>query len=167
VAVNLSMWDLHDPALPDGVAALLAASGVPADALCLEVTETALMTDVGRATEVLGRLRALGVRVSVDDFGTGYSSLSYLKRLPVDEIKIDRSFVRQLATDRADATLVASIVGLGHGLGLRVVAEGVEDRQSHEMLAAMGCDQAQGYHLSRPLPADEITRWLEATRAIA
>jgi diguanylate cyclase (GGDEF)-like protein/PAS domain S-box-containing protein len=168
MAVNLSTWNLHDPALPEVVAARLAMHDVPPEALCLEVTETAVMTDMTRTHEVLRRLRARGVGISVDDFGTGYSSLSYLKQLPVDELKIDRSFVRQLATDRTDATLVASIVGLGHGLGLRVVAEGIEDQRSWDALAGMGCDVAQGYYLSRPLPADDLTRWLQATpRAVA
>jgi len=126
------------------------------------------MTDIARTHEVLRRLRALGVAVAVDDFGTDYSSLAYLKQLPVDELKIDRSFVRQLATDRTDATLVASIVGLGHGLGLRVVAEGIEDQRSWDALVGMGCDSAQGYYLSRPLLADDLTRWLQATsRAVA
>jgi len=168
MAVNLSVWNLHDAALPEVVAARLAVHGVPPEALCLEVTETALMTDVARAREVLGCLRALGIRLAVDDFGAGYSSLSYLKELPVDELKIDRSFVRYLATDKTDATLVASIVGLGRGLGLRVVAEGVEDPQGWEALGRMGCDMAQGYYLSRPLPADGLTHWLRATsRAVA
>jgi diguanylate cyclase (GGDEF)-like protein/PAS domain S-box-containing protein len=159
VAVNLSMWDLHDPLLPDTIAGLLRTYGLPPAALCLELTESALMADAARALDVLARLRALGVRLAIDDFGTGYSSLSYLKRLPVDELKIDQSFVRRVAADEIDATLVASILGVGHGLGLTVVAEGVEDRPGWELLARLGCDTIQGYYLSRPLPADALAHW--------
>jgi len=112
---------------------------------------------------VLTRLSALGARISIDDFGTGYSSLAYLKRLPVDELKIDRSFVQHLATDENDTAIVCSTIGLGHSLGLRVVAEGVEDERAWNLLAGMGCDVAQGYYLSRPLPASELDAWLSAS----
>ncbi len=162
MAVNLSVWNLHDPALPDTIAGLLETYHVPPAALCLELTESAIMADMERAVDVLTRLRALGVRLAVDDFGTGYSSLAYLKRLPVDELKIDKSFVQRLAEDATDVTVVTSVVGLGHGLGLHVVAEGVENGATLELLARLGCDTAQGYHLSRPLPPDELARWLHA-----
>jgi len=168
VSVNLSVWTLHDPALPERIAALLRAHAVPPSGLHLEVTETTLMADPERALAVLRRLAALGVGLAVDDFGAGYSSLAYLKTLPVDELKIDKGFVRELATDAADAAIVASTVGLGHALGLRVVAEGIEDRASWEALAGMDCDVAQGYYLSRPLPPDTFARWLrEAARSVA
>jgi len=160
ISVNLSMWNLHDPALPDRVAALLREHDVRPAWLRLELTESALMVDTARTMDVLTRLAALGVRLAVDDFGSGYSSLAYLKRLPVDELKIDKGFVRELATDATDAAIVASTVALGHALGLRVVAEGIEDRAACDRLAGMGCDVAQGYYLSRPLPADALARWL-------
>jgi len=168
VAVNLSMWNLRDAGLPETVAALLRAYDVPPAALRLELTESAIMGDAARALDVLTRLHRLGVRLSVDDFGAGYSSLAYLKRLPVDELKIDRSFVRSLAEDETDATLVASIIGLGHSLGLTVVAEGMENAEALAMLGHLGCDVAQGYHVSRPRAADDLERWLRgAARAIA
>jgi EAL domain-containing protein (putative c-di-GMP-specific phosphodiesterase class I) len=120
----------------------------------------AIMSDAGRALAVLTRLRALGVRISVDDFGTGYSSLAYLKRLPVDELKIDRSFIRNIATDEEDAAIVRSTIGLGHELGLTVLAEGVEDQASWDRLEQFGCDLAQGYFMARPLSALDLDRWL-------
>src|SRR6266550_6243078 len=118
------------------------------------------MADAAHAVEVLARLRSMGVHLSIDDFGTGYSSLAYLKRLPVDEIKIDKSFILHMAVDGNDALIARSTVDLGHNLGLKVVAEGVETPEAWEQLAAMGCDIAQGYLISRPLPAEDLTRWL-------
>src|SRR4051812_3006960 len=112
-----------------------------------------LMADAGRALEVLTELRTIGVRTAIDDFGTGYSSLAYLKRLPVDQIKIDKSSVRDMAIDENDFVIVRSIIDLGHNLGLAVVAEGVEDQASIDHLGALGCDLVQGYYVSRPLPA--------------
>ncbi len=168
VSVNLSMWNLHDPALPDRVAGLLQDHGLSPAWLRLELTESALMADTERTVDVLARLAALGPRLAVDDFGSGYSSLAYLKKLPVDELKIDKGFVREMATDATDAAIVASTVALGHALGLRVVAEGIENRATWELLAGMGCDVAQGYHIARPLPPDALTRWLhEAPWAVA
>jgi len=168
VSVNLSVWNLHDVGLPDRIVALLQTHAVPPASLRLEVTETALMADPERALTVLTRLAALGLGVAVDDFGAGYSSLAYLKTLPVDELKIDKGFVHELATDATDTAIVAATVGLGHALGLRVVAEGIEDRASWDQLAGMGCDVAQGYYLSRPQPADALARWLrEAVWSVA
>ncbi len=168
VSVNLSMWNLHDPALPERVAGLLREHSLPSAWLRLELTESALMADPERAMDVLTRLAGLGVRLAVDDFGSGYSSLAYLKTLPVDELKVDKGFVRELATDETDAAIVASTVALGHALGLRVVAEGIEDRATWDLLAGMGCDVAQGYYLSRPLTADALARWLrESPWAVA
>ena len=119
------------------------------------------MTDPARALAVLQALDAMGIGLSIDDFGTGYSSMSYLKKLPVRELKIDRSFVKGLITDANDVVLVQSAVDLGHNLGLHVVAEGVEDAATMSMLAAMGCDELQGYFISRPVPADRFFSWLE------
>jgi diguanylate cyclase len=161
VAVNLSATDLLDRSLVDDVAALMRRYGTPARRITLEVTESILMTDPARAMEVLGELRGLGVSVALDDFGTGWSSLTHLQRMPVDEIKIDRSFVAAMATDTSSAAIVSSTVDLAHALGLRVVAEGIEDEATWTRLRAVGCDAAQGYHLSKPLPPGE----LEATIA--
>jgi len=163
VAVNLSAWDLHDPGLPAAIAELLAAHGVAPARLRLELTEGTLMADAARTLAVLSRIAATGVSIAVDDFGTGYSSLAYLKRLPVTELKIDKGFVLTMATDETDAAIVASTISLGHSLGLRVTAEGVEDRATWERLTALGCDLAQGYYVSPPLPPAALARWLEAT----
>jgi diguanylate cyclase (GGDEF)-like protein len=164
IAVNLSTRSLQDPAIVDEVAGLLLRYGVPADRLTLEVTESSVMADPGRAVALLGQLRALGVRLSIDDFGTGYSSLSYLQRLPVQEVKIDRSFVSALSGDGENAAIVRAIVDLGRHLGLDVVAEGVEDQGTWELLTSMGCDLVQGWHLARAMPADELPGWLAARR---
>jgi predicted signal transduction protein with EAL and GGDEF domain len=160
VAVNLSMRNLHDPQLSDTIVDLLATWSLPPEVLNLEITETSLMAEPDRALGVLAGIRDMGVGMAIDDFGTGYSSLAYLKRLPVAELKIDKSFVRDMAADRSDLAIVRSTVELAHNLGLRVVAEGVEDGATQELLARLGCDQAQGYHISRPLPASELTDWL-------
>jgi len=162
VAVNLSARTLRDPELSEAIAGLLQAHGVPADKLRVELTESMVMADLPTAVEVLTRLSQLGVRVAIDDFGTGYSSLTHLKRLPVDEIKIDRSFVTNMTTDSDDATIVASTIGLGHSLGLRFVAEGVESRDTWQALEALGCDSAQGFYVSPALPATELGQWLRA-----
>src|SRR5262249_55660883 len=130
--------------------------------LTIEITESSLMADAARAMDVLSRLRAMGVSVSIDDFGTGYSSLAYLKRLPVQELKIDKSFVAHMATDENDAAIVRSTVGLAHGLGLGVVAEGVEDQSTWDLLSAYGGDVAQGYFISRPLPPLVLGEWLDS-----
>jgi diguanylate cyclase (GGDEF)-like protein len=162
VAVNLSATDLLDRSLVDDVAALLRRYGTPARRITLEVTESVLMTDPVRAMEVLGKLRGLGLSVALDDFGTGWSSLTHLQRMPVDEIKIDRSFVAAMATEASSAAIVSSTVDLAHALGLRVVAEGIEDGATWARLRAVGCDAAQGYHLSRPLPPGELEATAEA-----
>ncbi|MBI3301707.1 MAG: EAL domain-containing protein [Deltaproteobacteria bacterium] len=160
VAVNLSMRNLQDPRLPDIITELLATWSVAPTCLDVEITESALAADPERALEILTRLGEMGVRISIDDFGTGYSSLAYLKRLPVDEIKIDKSFVIGMTADDNDAAIVRSTIDLGHNLGLAVVAEGVENQATWDLLAALGCDFAQGYYLSRPVPAVELTHWL-------
>jgi predicted signal transduction protein with EAL and GGDEF domain len=160
IAVNLSTRCLLDPSLPDLVGRLLAEYGVPAALLRLEVTESAVMGDPARATAVLQRLHGLGVRLSIDDFGTGYTSMAYLRQLPVDELKVDRSFVTSMTDNEHDAVLVRTAIDLGHNLGLTVVAEGVEQAAHVSALRALDCDVAQGYHYARPLPADEITALL-------
>jgi diguanylate cyclase (GGDEF)-like protein len=151
VAVNLSTRCLLDADLPQLVARLLAEHRVPAGLLRLEVTESAVMGDAARCMDVLQRLHDLGVRLSIDDFGTGYSSMAYLRRLPVDELKIDRSFVLGMTTAQHDAVLVRTAIDLGHNLGLTVVAEGVEGAEHVAALRALGCDIAQGYYYARPM----------------
>jgi EAL domain-containing protein (putative c-di-GMP-specific phosphodiesterase class I) len=164
VAVNLSTWSLHDADLVEEVARLLRRHGVAADRLTLEVTEGSVMADPSRSVALLHQLRDLGVRLSVDDFGTGYSSLSYLKRLPVQEVKIDRSFVSGLREQGEDVAIVRAIIDLGRHLGLEVVAEGVEDQATWDLLGSMNCDLVQGWHVARPMPIGELLPWL-ATRA--
>lgn len=161
VAVNLSTSDLMNPGLPAQVLSLLKEFAVPANQLKLEVTESAVMHDTDRALDVLNMLSAMGVTLSIDDYGTGYSSLSYIKKLPVSEIKIDKSFVMNLAKSDEDNILVRSTIELGHNLGLTVTAEGVEDEESVARLKAYGCDTLQGYHISRPVPAQELERFLK------
>ncbi len=161
VAVNLSARSLLDTELPEHVAGLLDRWDMPARFLTLELTESFLMADSARSIGVMAELSTVGVRLSIDDFGTGYSSLSYLKRLPIDEIKVDRSFVTNMQRDPNDAMIVRATVELGKNLGLQVVAEGVEDPDTLRELTELGCDLAQGYLISRPMPAAEVTRYLE------
>jgi predicted signal transduction protein with EAL and GGDEF domain len=161
VAVNLSARCLLDASLPDLVSRLLREHGVPAALLRLEVTESAVMSDAARCTDVLQRLHELGVRLSIDDFGTGYSSMVHLRRLPVDELKIDRSFVLGMTTMPADAVLVRTAIDLGHNLGLTVVAEGVEGLEHAAALRDLGCDVAQGYHYAWPMGEADMTALLE------
>ncbi|HEX6675360.1 MAG TPA: EAL domain-containing protein [Actinomycetes bacterium] len=160
VAVNVSARRLLDLAFPDEVAATLATWGVPPELLIVEITESTLMADPTHALEVLGRLNDMGVQVAIDDFGTGYSSMAYLKSLPVHELKVDRSFVSQMTSSTRDAVIVRSTVDLGRNLGLRVVAEGVEDPATRDELDALGCDAIQGFYVCRPVPPDELLRWL-------
>ncbi|MFN2538278.1 MAG: putative bifunctional diguanylate cyclase/phosphodiesterase, partial [Mycobacteriales bacterium] len=164
VSVNLSVRNLMEPDLVSSVAALLERHGVPARQLTLEITESHLMSDPARTEEVLHGLGSLGVRLSIDDFGTGYSSLAYLKQLPVSEVKVDKSFVLNLADDADDAAIVEAIITLAHTLRLAVVAEGVEDEPTRERLRDLGCDQMQGYHLARPMREAELTAWLATSR---
>jgi EAL domain-containing protein (putative c-di-GMP-specific phosphodiesterase class I) len=164
VAVNVSVQNLDDPRLAASVAELLDRYGVPPRDLIVEITETSVLVDPARATEVLGRLRTLGVRVAIDDFGAGQSALGYLKQLPADELKIDRSFIRDLQHNDRDAAIVRAAIELGHSLGLSVVAEGVEDEVTWDQLASLGCDVAQGYFMARPLTADDLETWLRTSR---
>jgi EAL domain-containing protein (putative c-di-GMP-specific phosphodiesterase class I) len=160
VSVNLSARNLIDDRCLGTLRALLATHGVDPSSLELEITETALMHDPDQAAARLDRIAALGVRISIDDYGTGYSSLGYLHRLPIHALKIDRLFVRNMAGNEHDAIIVRSTVALAHSLGLQVVAEGVEDARTREMLEGMGCDQIQGFYLSQPLPPEQLGRFL-------
>ena len=159
MAVNLSTRDLLDPDFPDRVATLLARHGTPAAAFCLEITESAMMDEPQRAETTLNKLAALGFKLSIDDFGTGYSSLAYLRRLPVHELKIDRSFVSGMDAQAGNAQIVRSTIDLAHNLGLRVVAEGVEGPAVYALLQELRCDEAQGYFISPPLPAADFAAW--------
>ncbi|HLL80926.1 MAG TPA: bifunctional diguanylate cyclase/phosphodiesterase, partial [Ktedonobacteraceae bacterium] len=160
IAVNLSMWDLRDSSLPTTIRALLDQYQVPSRNLRVELTESAAMTDPEHTLEVLKQLAKEGICSSIDDFGTGYSSLAYLKRLIVNELKIDRSFVRHITEEASDETIVRSTVTMAHSLGLKVVVEGVEDEASYNLLARLDCDTAQGYFMARPLPPHELECWL-------
>jgi EAL domain-containing protein (putative c-di-GMP-specific phosphodiesterase class I) len=161
VAVNLSARSLLDLELPDQVLQLLERWSVAPDRLVLEITESFIMSDPLRAKAVVDRLSEIGVVLAIDDFGTGYSSLAYLKRLPIKELKVDRSFISEMLTDENDAVIVRSTIELGHNLGLSVVAEGVESFDQWTELASLGCDIAQGYFLSPAMPADELKEWVQ------
>jgi diguanylate cyclase (GGDEF)-like protein len=160
IAVNLSMRNIHDPQLPQTIAQLLQRWDARPDLLRLEMTETVLAADPQRALQTMDSLRAMGVHIALDDFGIGYSSLAYLNRLPLDEIKIDRSFVIGMIDDESSATIVRATVDLGHGLGYGVVAEGVENAETRQRLSALGCDAIQGYLVARPMPADQTAEWI-------
>ena len=166
MAINLSASSLHDPKLEYQIGHLLSKVMLPPSSLELEITETAMMTDPVQAHDLLTRLDALGIRISIDDFGTGYSSLSYLKRLPVDEIKIDKSFVLNMINQNNDDSIVLATIGLAHDLGMEVVAEGVEDQTSQDVLETYGCNTVQGFHICNPLPAEELTKLLSPSKPI-
>jgi diguanylate cyclase len=159
VAVNVAMRNLLDDDFAAIVMENLTRTGCEPGLLTLEITETNVMTDTARTIDVMNRLAEIGVRLSVDDFGTGYSSLSYLQQLPVVELKIDQCFVRDMVRDPGADAIVRSVLDLASNLQLSVVAEGVEDRETWERLQRLGCSLAQGYHLARPMPADDIAPW--------
>ena len=163
VSVNLSAKNLLDPEFPDTVAGTIASYDFPPSSLTLEITETAIMADPEFALEVVNRLAGMGVKISIDDFGTGYSSLAYLKKLPVTELKIDKSFVMDMLEDDNDAVIVQATIGMAHNLGLKVVAEGVENEKVIARLCELGCDTLQGYHFSKPLRAAEFAAWLDSS----
>jgi diguanylate cyclase (GGDEF)-like protein len=167
VAVNVSMRDIHSPGFVQSIQSGLLKHGVPPAALQLEITERVLLEDPQRAAATLGGLDALGVRLSLDDFGTGYSSLVLLRKMPVSEIKIDKSFVERLAHDLEDEAIVRSTVDLAHSLHLHVVAEGVEDQVTWDRLAELGCDAGQGWLMAKALPGDEATAWMAARHPVA
>ena len=160
--MNLSARTLIERDLPDRIEAMCHRWAVPTNRLVLEITESMVVADPARALPILGRLHELGVEIAVDDFGTGFSSMDYLKRLPVREVKIDRSFVTTMATDARDAAIVRCTIDLARSLGLRVVAEGVESSDVRARLTSMGCDHAQGYSFSRALPQADFAAWLSA-----
>ncbi|MFD6565017.1 putative bifunctional diguanylate cyclase/phosphodiesterase [Micromonospora profundi] len=165
-ALNVSVRDLHTGEIADQIADRLARYGVPAERLQLEITEGALMADPRRVLATISRLHRIGVAIALDDFGTGYSSLQHLRRLPLSEVKVDRSFVLGMADDPDDAAIVRSMIELAGALGLRVVAEGVEDERTWRMLHAAGCDAAQGWFYARPMPAEELINWLARYRPV-
>jgi EAL domain-containing protein (putative c-di-GMP-specific phosphodiesterase class I)/CheY-like chemotaxis protein len=161
VAVNISMQTMQDPLFAERLAAFLARDRAEAEWFELEITESTFMHEPERTLETVEAVRRLGFVVSIDDFGTGYSSLGYLAALPVNAVKIDRQFVIPMTTDHRREAIVRATIALGHDLGFEVVAEGVEDREIWELLGALGCDVAQGYHIARPMPLAEVARWLE------
>ncbi|MBH9551905.1 putative bifunctional diguanylate cyclase/phosphodiesterase [Inhella gelatinilytica] len=165
ISVNLSTRDLLDHELPHKIMAQLAEVHASTEHLCLEITESAIMDDPQRAQLTLDALSSQGFKLSIDDFGTGYSSLAYLKRLPVDELKIDRSFVMAMETDADDAKIVHSTIELAHNLGLSVVAEGVETARAWELLRDLGCDEGQGYFIGKPMPQEQFLQWLRDWKA--
>ncbi|WP_327032555.1 putative bifunctional diguanylate cyclase/phosphodiesterase [Micromonospora ureilytica] len=165
-ALNVSVRDLHTGEIADQIADRLARHGVPAERLQVEITEGALMADPRRVLATISRLHRIGVAIALDDFGTGYSSLQHLRRLPLSEVKVDRSFVLGMADDADDAAIVRSMIELAGALGLRVVAEGVEDERTWRMLHAAGCDAAQGWFYARPMPAEDLVTWLARYRPV-
>lgn len=164
IAVNVSPRSLHHAAFPGRVSELLDTYGTPASSLTLELTEHLVMSDPDRSARCLHQLHEMGVTLAIDDFGRGYTSLSYLRRLPVDQLKIDRSFLVGLA-DGEDDTLVRSMIDLAHNLGMQVVAQGVETEGVYQQLVELGCDAAQGYHVCRPAPASGVAEWIERRQA--
>jgi len=167
MAVNISVQCLQDAGFVDRVLSSIHQYGVRPGALTLEITESEFMTDTGHAIDTLEKLSAEGVRLSIDDFGTGYSSLSYLKRMPVDELKIDQSFIKNMAENEEDASIVKAIIDLSHTLDLLVVSEGVEDQTTLQMLTSLGTDQVQGFFVHRPIPASELNKWLKTWDGVA
>lgn len=164
ISVNVTASSLLELSLPDHITELCAQHQVPPDRLVLEVTETEAMRDVTRTMDVLLRMRIRSIGVSIDDFGTGHSSLRELQRMPFSEMKIDKSFVLDMANNRDCTVIVNSIIDLGHNLGLKVIAEGVEDVRIWRMLAERNCDFAQGFYMAKPMPAEEFNRWLTSWR---
>lgn len=166
MAVNLSPRQFMEVSLTDLVAQILEETGLEAHYLELEITESLLMKDVEGAIVTLNALKAIGVQLAIDDFGTGYSSLSYLKRFPINWLKIDQSFVRDITTDPDDAAIILAIITLAHSLQLKVIAEGVENEEQLIFLKANRCDEMQGYYFSHPLPPEEVTALLKNKQTI-
>jgi len=164
ISVNLSARQLKDESLPSQISRALQETGMPADYLGIELTESAIILDPEIALSRLQKIKEMGVSLSLDDFGTGYSSLSYLKRFPIDTLKIDQAFVRDVKVDHEDAALVKAIIAMAHGLGMDVIAEGVEIQEQLEFLGANACDSIQGFLFSRPLPADEMEAMLASQK---
>ena len=162
MAVNMSPSSLIDTVLPERISAMLSSRGLSPAVLVLEITEDFLLSDRERARSILARLQATGIRISIDDFGTGYSSLAYLRDLPIDELKLDKSFIIPMKDDPRATALVVSTIDMAHSLGLRMVAEGVEDSTAYSELVGFGCDAAQGFLMSHPVPAIELEDWFDA-----
>jgi EAL domain-containing protein (putative c-di-GMP-specific phosphodiesterase class I) len=162
LSVNLSVAQLADPELVDQLQSVLQATGLPARQLELELTESHLMDNPAAAQRQVAALKDLGVQIAIDDFGTGYSSLAYLKRFAIDKLKVDQSFVQGMLDDGADAAIVHAVIALGHTLGLKVVAEGVENLPTAQTLSALGCDELQGYCFSRPLAVPDFAAWVQS-----
>jgi EAL domain-containing protein (putative c-di-GMP-specific phosphodiesterase class I) len=160
--VNLTPRDLLDPELPDDIAELLADKGVPPRALHVEITEDAMVVDFDTSVSVLSQLRELGVRVAIDDFGTGYSSLQHLHRLPVDQLKIDRSFISRMGSDERAAAIVRASINLAGDLGLATVSEGIDDPATLRLVSDLGCDEVQGFLIQRPMDAASFLSWVLA-----
>jgi EAL domain-containing protein (putative c-di-GMP-specific phosphodiesterase class I) len=158
--VNVSARSFQSPRLAEKIQRALEITGVSGEYLEIEITEATLMLDLKLASATLNRLTQYGVTIAIDDFGTGYSSLSYLKQLPIHTLKIDQSFIMDVAYDRQDIAIVRSIIELGHNLGYKVVAEGVEHSMAWNMLSDLGCDAAQGFHISQPLAKDHFSSWI-------
>lgn len=165
VSVNLSARDLHDPELPDIVAGVAASAGIQPSWMMLEITESSIMTDPERSLEIIQRLHDMGYKLSIDDFGTGYSSLAYLKKMPLTELKIDKSFVGDVIKSENDAVIVKATINLAHNLGLQVTAEGVESKPILDLLDSYACDLAQGYYLSKPIALEDFNEWMRADAA--
>jgi len=160
ISINLSPSTFLDSDLPDLIIGMLSLYEIPPAYIIFEITESSMIKDPDLALEILNRLTKRGLKISIDDFGTGYSSLAYLKKLPVNEIKIDKSFVTDMLTSENDAVIVKSIIDLSHNLGLNVVAEGVEDKETVDRLQSLGCDVLQGYYFSKPLSSKDFLEWL-------
>jgi EAL domain-containing protein (putative c-di-GMP-specific phosphodiesterase class I) len=163
VAVNLSPSLLTNRSIVEVVSNAVNIWSVNPSCLILEVTEGAMMMNPKKSLEILDEFHQLGFGVSIDDFGTGYSSLAYLKNLPADEIKIDKSFVMSMASEKKDESIVKAAVNLAHTLGLKIVAEGVEDKKTLDLLANMGCDYAQGYYMAKPMPCSDLINWMQGS----
>jgi EAL domain-containing protein (putative c-di-GMP-specific phosphodiesterase class I) len=164
ISVNLSAKDLLDPSLPDTVAGVTASTAIKPEWIIFEITESAIMTDPERALITVERLSNMGFELAVDDFGTGYSSLAYLKKMPLTELKIDKSFVEDILKSENDAVIVKATINLAHNLGLQVTAEGVENEEILNLLKGYGCDLIQGYHLAKPLSVTEFNNWLKTSK---
>jgi EAL domain-containing protein (putative c-di-GMP-specific phosphodiesterase class I) len=160
LSLNISVFNLHNPDLYGMLEAQLAKWNFPATKLMLEITETAMMADPAHAIKTLTELRKLGLKLSIDDYGTGFSSLSYVKQLPVDELKIDKSFVMDMTTNENDAIIVRSTIELAHNLGLKVVAEGVDSKDKQDLLEILNCDYMQGFHIGKPILAHQMQHLL-------
>jgi len=167
MAVNLSVRQFMSPTLLDDVVGTIAETGMDPRWIELEVTESVMMPEPEQAVKLLRKLKAIGVRLTIDDFGTGYSSLAYLKRLPIDCVKIDASFVRGIPVDASDVAITETILAMSRSLGLKVVAEGVETRDQVRFLERRGCDEMQGYYFSKPLPAEQLTAYLREREAVS